>query len=162
MKRIQWILIACLCGPGSAGADAPPAAETEPPAAAVATEELTVDLTCILPAEGPPVAGGQLVARLYEYHPRLADRAATEIARVTLSGVVHRPGAETVLRFPCAGQTAERKAYYLTAVVYPQAMTEGQSGLYFINGFQRVLADGSSQELRIVLTPVDPGTAPTN
>ena len=159
MKLLVWTMGVLACGAGWALADAP--APAVAPAAGPALEELTVDLTCILPAAGPAVERGQLVARLYEYDPRLADRAAAEIARVVLAGIVHRPGTETVLRFPCAGKTPVRKAYYLTAVLYPEGAHE-QAGLYFIDGFQRVLAVGPRQTLRVTLTPVDAESEPTN
>jgi len=135
------------------------AANPEPPPAAM--EELTVDLTCVLPTNGPAVANGTLVARLYEFNPRQADSAASEICQITLAGVSHRPGEETVLRFPCRGQTAARKAYYLTAVVYPEG-DGGQAGLYFLNGFRRVLSAGNREALSVTLTPVGGEAGPTN
>lgn len=153
MKWSVCMLVFLLCAPGRIWADMPPPGPVE--------EELAVDLTCILPTNGPAVARGLLVARLYEYDPRLTGRAASEIARVTLTGIIHHPDAETILRFPCGGKTFERKAYYLTAVVYPDE-TPGQSGLYFINGFQRVLEKGLRQELTVKLTPVAGDGGPTN
>ncbi|HAL93125.1 MAG TPA: hypothetical protein DCM68_08905 [Verrucomicrobia bacterium] len=162
MKRTMWMTGCLAIWMGVAWADVqPPAA---PPAVgAAAPEELVVDVTCILPATGPAVERGRLVARLYEYDARIADRAATEIARVELSGFSHRPGEETVLRFPCAGKTAARKAYYLTAAVYLEGAADDRSGLYFINGFQKVLRDGTRESLRVTLTPVDAaGAEPSN
>lgn len=145
---------------GHAWADMEPVAvNPEPPPAAM--EELTVDLTCVLPTNGPAVECGVLVARLYEFNPRQADYPATEICQITLAGVSHRPGEETVLRFPCRGQTVARKAYYLTAVVYPQG-DGGQAGLYFLNGFRRVLVAGSREALVVTLTPVAGEAGPTN
>lgn len=127
----------------------------------VAMEELTVDLTCVLPTNGPAVERGVLVARLYEFNPRQADNPATEICQITLAGVTHRPGEETVLRFPCRGATAVRQAYYLTAVVYPEG-DGGQAGLYFLNGFRRVLVAGNREALSVTLTPVGGEAGPTN
>lgn len=159
MKLYVSLLGFWLCTPGTVWADtSPPAIE---PAPGPGQQELAVDLTCILPTNGPAVEHGFLMVRLYEYDPRVADRAATEIARVTMSGISHRPGAETLLRFPCAGKTPARKAYYLTAVVYPDE-TPGRAGLYFINGFQQVLVKDVRQELTVKLTPVAADEGPTN
>jgi len=102
------------------------------------------------------------VARLYEYAPRRADSQAHEIARTKLPGIFHRPGEKTVLRFVCAGPTAVRQAYYLTAVVYPEGAPADRSGLYFIDGFQPVLATGNRESLRITLSPVPAEGEPTN
>ena len=117
-------------------------------------EELMVDLTCVLSAEGPSVERGELVVRLYEYDPRVADRSAAEIGRIAVAGFAHRAGEETVLRFPCTGTTDRRRAYYITAVVYPEGAAPDRSGIYYLDGFQRVLADGVREALSVVLTPV--------
>ena len=140
-------------------------ADTPPPViesvTAQAQNAVSVDLTCILPTNGPAVEHGMLIARLYEYDARHLDRAAKEIAHVTLTGITHCPEMETILRFPCAGKTAECKEYYLTAVLYPDDMP-GHAGVYYINGFLRVLERTTHQELSVKLTPVDPGSGPTN
>lgn len=161
MKRAMWIPGCLAIWLGVAWADVQP--PSAPPAASAAAQaELVVDVTCILPASGPAVERGRLVARLYEYDARIADRAATEIARVELSGLSHRTGEETVLRFPCAGKTAARKAYYLTVVVYPEGALADSAGLYFINGFQKVLLDGSRESLSVTLAPVENRGESTN
>ena len=160
MGKKFGLLIAWTIGLGSAVADVPP--PDPPPRAGEARQELVVDVTCVVPAEGPSVSRGRLVARFFEYDPRVADRAATELARVELTGFSHRTGAETVLRFPCAGETEVRKAYYLTIVIYPAGDGAEQAGLYFIDGFQRVLMAGPREELRVTLAPVDAGAGPTN
>ena len=149
-----------LLGAGVVGADSsmPPALSN--PIAPL--ESLDLDLTCTLPAEGPDVAQGLLVVRLYEYDPRKADSMAIEVAQVSLAGIVHKTGMETVFRFPCRGTTARRKSYYLTAVVYPAATAADSAGLYFIDGFQRVLLGGNRQALSVTLTPVADTAGPTN
>ncbi len=158
-KAILWMSFFALAVGATADVPAPAA----PPAAAVPMEEQVLDLTCILPADGPAVERGVLVVRLYEYDPRLADAAATEIGRVTLAGISHRMGSETILRFPCSGATSARKSYYITAVVYPsEGVAADCSGLYFINGFQRVLTAGNRESLTLALTPVGGEGEPTN
>jgi hypothetical protein len=137
--------------------DLPPPGPAPTPAAAV-----QVDVICVLPAAGPRVSNGVLVARLYEYDPRRADSQAREIARTTLPGIDHQPGRQTVLRFACTGRTTARQSYYLTAVVYPEGVPAGRSGLYFLDGFQRVLAAGIRDALRVTLTPVPEEDGPTN
>jgi hypothetical protein len=160
MKILHLILGCLVLGASQVWAD------VQPPPAVLAptgtTETLELDLTCILPADGPAVERGELMVRLYEYDPRKADGGATEIARVTLSGIAHRTGEETVVRFPCAGKTARRKSYYLTAVVYPEASATASAGLYFIDGFQRVLVGGNREVLGVTLAPVDAEANPSN
>lgn len=162
LKRAGWFLVAIgwcwLVWADEPPGLKPPPEETPPPR----QEELVVDLTCILPAEGPPVDGGALVVRLHEYDPRAAGQAAREIGRITVAGIVHRPGLETTMRFPCTGRTAQRKAYYLTAVVYPDAETSDRGGIYFLPGFQRVLPAGNRQTLWVTLSPVGTPEDPTN
>ncbi len=130
---------------------------------AIPMEALMLDLTCVLPINGPAVERGVLMARLYEYDPRKVDGEAKEICRVAVSGISHQMGEETVLRFPCRGGTPVRKAYYITAVVYPEGVPADNAGLYFIDGFQRVLSTGNREVLSVTLAPVDTGDAgPSN
>ncbi|HPT17216.1 MAG TPA: hypothetical protein PK388_08035 [Kiritimatiellia bacterium] len=172
--NMRWMLLGLglglgLSGAGAARADVPlpPVSNAAPTAesivAAPTQVELTLDLTCTLPTNGPAVERGRLVARLHEYDPRTADGAAREIGRVEVAGVTHRPDAETVLRFPCAGVVPVRKAYYLTAVLYPDdAATDGAGGLYYLVGFRRVLAAGNRESLAVTLVPVGGEGEPTN
>ena len=161
MSRLLWFCGMLWLASGCVRIDVPPPARGASglvaPAGAV-----QVDVTCVLPAAGPAVSNGVLVARLYEYDPRRSDAQAREIARTTLPGILHRPGQETVLRFACVGRTAIRQSYYLTAVVYPEGAPAGQSGLYFIDGFQRVLEAGNRENLRVELAPVPEEGGPTN
>ena len=145
---------------GSAAADVQAPAPAPDPAGA--RQQLVLDLTCLLPTNGPAVARGVLEVRLYEYDPRKASGAAAEIGRVSLAGIAHRAGEETVQRFPCAGETAARKAYYITAVVFPEGAPAGGSGIYFIDGFQPVLAAGDRESLTVTLAPVDADAGPSN
>lgn len=161
MSWMIWLWSCLVLGAGCVRIDAPPPG---PPVASLAAPagSVQVDVTCILPADGPAVERGVLVARLYEYDPRRADSQAREIGRTTLPGVVHRPGEKTALRFTCAGRTAVRQAYYLTAVVYPEGAPADRSGLYRIDGFQPVLAAGTREALRVTLLPVPDDGEPTN
>ncbi len=158
MRRMGWLLGLLLLGAGCVRIDGPPpAADRAAPGGAV-----RVDAVCVLPPVGPAVERGVLVARLYEYDPRQADARAREIGRTTLPGILHRPGQKTALRFSCAGRTAVRRAYYLTAVVYPEGAPAGSSGLYFLDGFRRVLENGNRETLRATLAPVLDEAEPTN
>ena len=161
MSGLIWIWGMLWLAGGCVRIDQPPPAAVEPVPAAPAGA-VQVDVTCVLPATGPAVANGVLVARLVEYDPRRADSQAREIARTTLPGIVHQPGQETTLRFACIGRTPIPKAYYLTAVVYPQGAPAGQSGLYRLEGFQRVLASSTREALRVTLVPVPDEGEPTN
>ena len=171
--NVRWMLLGLGLGlglswAGAARADVPlpsvsnAASVAESAAAAPAQVELTLDLTCTLPTNGPAVERGRLVARLHEYDPRKADGAAREIGRVEVAGVTHRPAAETVLRFPCAGVVPVRKAYYLTAVLYSEDAAADGSGLYYLVGFRRVLAAGNRESLAVTLVPVGGEGEPTN
>ena len=171
--NMRWMLLGLGLGlglswAGAARADVPlpPVSNAAPAVESAAVvpsqEELTLDLTCTLPTNGPAVERGRLVARLHEYDSRRADGAAREIGRVEVAGVTHRPGAETVLRFPCAGETAARKAYYITAVVFPEGAPAGGSGVYFIDGFQPVLAAGDRESQTVTLAPVGAEAGPSN
>ena len=160
MNRRIWIWGCLLLGAGCVRIDVP--VPVVAPGLAAPAGAVLVDVTCVLPAAGPAVERGVLVARLYEYDPRIADGQAREIGRTTLPGVSHRPGGKTVLRFSCAGKTAARKAYYLTAVVYPEGAPADRSGLFFIDGFQPVLAAGNRETLRVTLSPVAEVGEPTN
>lgn len=143
---------------GCVRVDVPPPA----PALAAPAGAVQVDVTGVLPAAGPAVVNGVLVARLYEYDPGRSDSQAREIARTTLPGIQHRPGTATAVRFACIGRTAVPRSYYLTAVVYPEGAPDGQAGLYRLEGFQRVLATGTREALRVTLVPVPEEDDPTN
>ena len=167
--NVRWMLLGLGLGwAGAARADVPlpPVSNAAPAVESAAVvpsqEELTLDLTCTLPTNGPAVECGRLVARLHEYDPRTAAGAARENGRVEVVGVTHRPGAETVLRFPCAGIVPVRKAYYLTAVLYPEDAAGDSSGLYYLVGFRRVLAAGNRESLSVALVPVGGEGEPTN
>lgn len=114
-------------------------------------QDLVLDLTCNLPASGLEVDSGVVVARLYEYDPRLADAAATEIAKVTVSGLTHKKGKNTVLRIPLYGKRSAQKNYYVTVFIHPST---GTQRLYFIDGFQKVFSSTDDETLQIMLKPV--------
>ena len=160
MKQLILALAGLALWAGTAAADVQAPAPAPDPAGAL--QRLVLDLTCLLPTNGPAVARGVLEVRLYEYDPRKASGAAAEIGRVALAGIAHRAGEETVLRFPCTGETAARKAYYITAVVFPEGAPAGGSGIYFIDGFQPVLAAGDRESLTVTLAPVDADAGPSN
>lgn len=159
MSGKRWIWGVLWLAAGCVRVDLPP--PDEAPTASV-PRTVRVDATCVLPAAGPAVSNGVLVARLYEYDPRKADAPAREIGRTTLPGVSHRPGAETGVRFAVVGRTGAERAHYLTAVVYPEGAPAGESGLYQLEGFQRVLETGSRESLRATLVSVSEEDGPTN
>lgn len=160
MSGWLWLCGLLWLAGGCVRIEVPPPAPEPPRAAPAGTVQ--VDVVCVLPAAGPAVSNGVLVARLYEYEPRRADSQAREVGRTTLPGISHRPGQESAVRFACIGRSAFPKAYYLTAVVYPEGAPAGQSGLYRLEGFQRVLASGPRETLRATLAPVPDEGEPTN
>ena len=160
MSWMIWLWSCLALGAGCVRIDAPPPAAA--PSLAAPAGSVQVDVVCVLPAEGPAVERGVLVARLVEYNPRQADGQAREIGRTTLPGVFHRPGENTALRFTCVGRPGGRSAHYLTVVVYPEGAPAGRSGLYRLEGFQPVLAAGTREMLRVTLVPVPDEGEPTN
>ena len=138
-------LLAACCIICLTGAPAAHAEDTQ-------NKALVLDLTCTIPADGPEVEDGALVARLYEYDPMLADASAAEIARATIFGLTHKPGRNTILRIPLRGMRVERKQYYVSAFVYPDISSNER--LYFIDGFQAVFENTAEQTLNIILAPV--------
>ena len=160
MSWMIWIWSCLALGAGCVRIDAPPAAAA--PSLVAPAGMVQVDVACILPADGPAVERGVLVARLYEYDPRRADSQAREIGRTTLPGIQHRPGENTALRFSCVGRPGGHPAHYLTVVVYPEGAPAGRSGLYRLEGFQPVLAAGTREALRVTLLPVPDDGEPTN
>ena len=160
MSGLVWLCGMLWLASGCVRMDVP-SPPTEP-VRAVPAGAVQVDATCVLPATGPAVSNGMLVARLYEYDPRRSDLQARQIAKTTLPGISHRPGRETPVRFACVGYPSIRRAYYLTVVVYPAGAPSGESGLYRLDGFQRVLAAGNRETLRVHLSPVPAEGEPTN
>ena len=160
MSGLLWLCGMLWMAAGCVRVDVPPPAAAPVPEAQAGA--MQVDVTCVFLSTGPAVANGVLVARLYEYDQRRSDSQAREIARTTLPGISHRPGRETAVRFACVGRTAVRQSYYLTAVVYPEGAPAGQSGLYRLDGFQRVLAAGNREALHVTLTSVPEEGQPTN
>ena len=162
MSGLIWVWGMLCLAAGCVRVDVPARPPAPAPVAVAPAGTVQVDVTCVLPAEGPAVERGVLVARLVEYEPGRADSQAREIARTTLPGICHRPGRETPVRFACVGRKTVPKAYYLTVVVYPEGAPAGQAGLYFLEGFQRVLAEGNRQALQVTLAPVSEEDGPTN
>ena len=116
--------------------------------------DLTLDLTCSIPADGHDVDSGTLVARVYEYDPLLADASAAKVDEVAITGLTHREGRDTVLRLPLHAKRVPRMNYYLTVFIYPGASPKETRRLYFIDGFQKVFEGTAEQSLSIKLTPV--------
>jgi len=114
-------------------------------------QDLVLDLTCNISSDGPEVDSGVVVTRLYEYDPRLADVAATEITKLTIAGLTHKKGRNTCFQVPLRGKRSEDRNYYVTVFVHPSS---GDERLYFIDGFQKVFEDADEQTLNITLAPV--------
>ena len=153
-----WIWSCLALGAGCVRIDAPPPA----PSLVAPAGTVQVDVVCVLPADGPAVERGVLVARLYEYDAQQADAQAREIGRTTLPGIFHRPGEISAVRFVVNGRAMDAMAHYLTVVVYPEGAPAGQSGLYRLDGFRRVLASGNREALTAPLAPVPEEDGPSN
>lgn len=67
----------------------------------------------------PAFAGKTVELLLFEYDPRIADKAATQIDKLEIKDVKHAGTAETVKEFSLGakGKIGAGKSYYLTAFV---------------------------------------------
>ncbi len=92
-------------------------AEDQEQAPPVSRVMVTVDVS-------PELAGfhgAALVATLYEYDPRLAGAAATEVDRVVVRHLGHRQGVEQMLRFAIGDKLGAPRAgrrYYISCRIY--------------------------------------------
>lgn len=111
--------------------------------------ELSLDLTCSIPAPLQTIQDASIMARLYEYDPRLADVAAKEVDRITVNGINLLSDRTTSVRLPLDAKRTDQRSYYVTIFVHPNA--ESEQRLYFINGFQKVFQAKDSEALEVTL-----------
>ena len=98
------------------------------------------------------MADVSIVARLYEYDPFLADASAEEVDRVTISGIDLTKSVKTSLRVPLGAKRTEKRSYYITIFVHPDAKSEKR--LYFIDGFKKVFEKKDMENVEVTLKPV--------
>lgn len=116
---------------------------------ALAAGELSLDLTCEIPAPTTSLTDTRVVARLYEYDPRLADVSADEVDRVVLDGLDLQKSRKSILRFPLGTERSDNRSYYVTVFVHPDE--ESKKRLYLINGFQKVFKSEDVESLEVKL-----------
>lgn len=114
--------------------------------------ELYLGLTCNIVKPQEALKDVTVVARLYAYDPMLADVSATEVDKVVLSGLDISKDKQLVLKFPLSADREERRSYYVTVFVHPNA--EMKDRLYFIKGLQKVFENGDNEVVSVDLTPV--------
>lgn len=88
--------------------------DDKPPASRVA-------VTVELPSKLSSFDDAALIAILYEFDPRLADAAATEIDRVVVRHLGHQQGIEQTLRFSIGdklGAPLADRRYYVSCRIY--------------------------------------------
>jgi hypothetical protein len=76
----------------------------------------------VIPADTPSIKGSTVDIRLYEYHPMIADKAATLVDQVQIKNFAHTKGKETKTAFSI-GQKPGRKIdqrmqYYVTLFIH--------------------------------------------
>ena len=80
-----------------------------------------VDVTVELPTTLPGFDDAALVAILYEFDPRIADKAADEVDRVVVRHLGHQQGIEQTLRFTIGdaiNNPRPDRRYYVSCRVY--------------------------------------------
>ena len=80
-----------------------------------------VDVTVELPATLGSFDDAALVAILYEFDPRIADKAADEVDRVVVRNLGHQQGIEQTLRFNIGdsiNSPRPDRRYYVSCRVY--------------------------------------------
>ena len=109
---LLFILIAMACLP-TAVAGEEQEKEDVPPT--------RVQVTVEIPSELPSFDDTALVAILFEFDPRIADKPADEVDRVVVRHLGHQQGIEQTLRFAIGGKLnnvqAERR-YYVSCRIY--------------------------------------------
>lgn len=89
---------------------------------------------------------------LFEYDPRIADKAATQIDKLDLPNFKHTNGTETVKAFSLGekGKLQPGMNYYLTAfVVAGKNRTHIGKGDHVQEPFNKVLTNGQPREVTI-------------
>lgn len=95
------------------------------PAVGVAAEADSTEVTgtLILPATVGSIKGSVVEIRLYEYDPRIADKAATLVDKVQIKGFQHTQGKETKREFSIGKKPPEKldpkMRYYVTLFIHP-------------------------------------------
>ncbi|MCU0705365.1 MAG: hypothetical protein MUF18_15440 [Fimbriiglobus sp.] len=97
-----------------------------------------------------------LEIRLYEYDPRIADKAADLIEKVLVKDFKHEKGKETVQKFEVGakGMLKEGKAYYLTVYVLDGDTRVARGDLEHDAGLGKVLTNGQPREVKAVSRPI--------
>lgn len=92
---------------------------------------------------GTPQFGGEkgtALVRLWEYDPRIADKAAELFAEQTIEEIPIGPGLKR-FRFELGDQTKAQsdRSYYITAVIYRKGKVgDANAQMYFLNGFNTI------------------------
>ena len=93
--------------------------------------------------------------RLWEYDSFLADASAKEVDSVEIHVSKFTKGADGVVKVSTLlkAPLQERRKYYVTVRVYPDATKDESSDRFFLDGFNKVFEDGKGQTLEAELKP---------
>jgi hypothetical protein len=133
-------------------------------ASAVAADLVSTEVagTMVIPADVASIKGSVVDIRLYEFHPMIADKAATLVDQVQLKNFAHTKGKETKTAFSI-GQKPGRKInqrmqYYVTLFIHsgdpgkaPRThMGKPASGKFLC----KVLTAGNPRQIVLKVSPV--------
>jgi len=111
-----------------------------------------LEMECEIPAVGKAVEKAVVVARIFEFDPRLADVAADEVAKVELMGIDLSSQKATKLHFPLQFERKSERSYYVTVFVY--SGSSKQKRLFFVDGFHKIFEKMDTESLRLRLKEV--------
>lgn len=91
-----------------------------------------------------------LEIRLYEYDPKVADKAAELVEKVEVKNFKHERGKETVEKFEVGakGTIKDGKGYFLTMYVLDGDTRVSRGDLGHDTGLGKVLTDGHPREVK--------------
>ncbi len=107
--------------------------------------------TLTVPKDHPSMDKLALEIRLYQYDPKIADKAADLVEKVEVKKFTHEKGKETVEKFEVGAKGAikDGMAYYLTVYVLDGDTRVSRGELSHDAGLGKVLTGGHPREVKV-------------